>query len=78
MFIIGKGKLSIGEIYTLAKWTKRIIKQGVEHIKAMRKLTYFTTGDLDENGKLKSDYLKKREQRKKEREESLGTDFYWR
>ena len=75
MRVLGTGKVSLDDIYKLAGWTKKLIRQGVKYVRAWKPLNYITTGDLDQNGKLKKDYLVDRERRKKERE-SRGGNFF--
>jgi hypothetical protein len=81
MIFKSSSKLSIEEILKLAKWTKQIIRQGVEVIKAGRKLNYLSTNDLDENNKLKKNYLELRKKRQAKKEKDfiagqVGRDVY--
>ena len=71
MIFKSSSKLSVGEILKLASWTKQIIRQGVEVIKAGRKLSYLSTNDLDENNKLKKNYLELRKKRQAKKEKDF-------
>lgn len=61
----------VGILHKLAAIFKRSIWHGTKYKKG-KKIQYVTTGDLGVNNKLRSDYLKHRQQKKKKRDEPKG------
>lgn len=66
------GTVGKGELSQLALHLKKSIWHGVKRIKSKDKLSFITTNDIDENGKLYPDYLEKRKRIKKKEENSPG------
>lgn len=66
----------VGILYRLAAIFKRSLRDGIKYKKASgKKLRHVSTSDLDVNGKLRPDYLSRRDKsrKKRDRPKSFGS-----
>ena len=64
-YVSHDGTENLGTLRRYADQLKRLKWHGVKRIKGTEKLNILTTNDLDENLKLRPDYLARRKKRKK-------------